>query len=107
MRLLTRRTIENFGEAHSDAEQALSEWCFVVEAGRWMKADDMQRQFGKSARAIGNNRVIFNIKGNHYRVVAEIRYSDGSPERNGIVRVMFVGTHAEYDSIDAQTVDQH
>lgn len=55
--------------------------------------------------ALGHRRVVFNLKGNDHRVIVSVRHADEARGFNGIVRVHFVGTHAEYDRIDAETVD--
>lgn len=105
MRLITRRTIERFAETHADARDALATWCTMVEVARWLNADHLASSSTFPARPIGNKRVVFNIKGNAYRVICSVRYA--APEQNlmGIVKVHFVGTHAEYDRVDADTVD--
>ena len=104
MRLITARTIVIFAEEHASARQPLSDWRAAVEAATWQNADAVRASMGLSARPIGQNRFVFNIKGNDFRLVAEIRYADPAQNRNGIVYVQFVGTHAEYDSIDALTI---
>lgn len=76
----------------------------MVEAASWEDPDSLRRTVGPSARPIGNNRVIFEIKGDDFRLVAEVRYANPAEGQNGIVYVHFVGTHAEYDRIDALTV---
>lgn len=104
MRLLTARTVEEFAREHPDAAQALSDWCATVGAARWQDADHMRRAVGSSVRPIGQGRAVFKILGNAYRIVCEIRYADAEGRHNGIVSVQFLGTHAEYDKIDAATV---
>ncbi len=105
MRLITRRTIEAFAESHEDAAQALADWCAMVEAARWTDAIHLQETSRFPARPIGGKRVIFNIKGNNCRIVCAVRYADPARELNGVVLVKFVGTHAQYDDIDAETVE--
>ncbi|MFM2161695.1 MAG: hypothetical protein RLZZ383_1207 [Pseudomonadota bacterium] len=101
MWLITAKTVEAFAHAHPAAKQALSDWVAVVKAARWQSPADLQTCV-RGARPIANKRVIFNIHGNDYRIVCELQYADAT--MNGIVRVQFIGTHAEYDKIDATTV---
>lgn len=105
MRLLTRRTIERFAAEHAGARQALADLCGMIEVARWRDADHLRASSTFPARPIGDKRVVFNVRGNEYRVVASIQYADAVRGFNGVVRIHFVGTHAEYDSIDALTVD--
>lgn len=104
MRLITRRTVEAFAAKHPDAEQALADWCATVLSARWRNPQHAKESYGAAARPIGNQRIIFNILRNAYRIVVDVRYADANQGYNGIVRVQFIGTHAEYDRIDATTV---
>ena len=81
----------------SDAEQPLRAWVSVVKAANWSRPTDIKAMF-RSADMLGNERVVFNIGGNKYRLVAAVHY------RGQRVFIRFVGTHAEYDRIDATTV---
>jgi mRNA interferase HigB len=101
MRLITAKTIEGFARAHADARQALADWIAVVQAARWTSAADLQRSV-PGARPIADKRLVFNIQGNKYRIVCDVQYADAA--HNGIVRVHFIGTHAEYDKIEAASV---
>jgi mRNA interferase HigB len=69
----------------------------VAEKAKWETPSKVKEQFG-NASIVGNNRVVFNIHGNSYRLVVKVEY------QLGIVFVRFVGTHAEYDTIEAETV---
>jgi mRNA interferase HigB len=104
MRLITRRTIERYADEHASAAQALSERCAMIEAARWRSAEHVRETSHFPARSLGGNRIIFNIKGNDFRIIAELRYADEARGLNGIAKVCFVGTHAEYDRIDAESV---
>ncbi len=104
MRLITARTIANFAADHASARQALADWRAAVEAAAWQSADDVRASMGAAARAVGKDRFVFEVKGNNFRLVAEIRYADPAKEHRGIVYVQFIGTHAEYDRINALTV---
>jgi mRNA interferase HigB len=97
MRIIARKTIKDFWEGHSDAEQPLQAWYADVKRSRWRSPADI-RSLYRSVSLIANNRVVFNIKGNAYRVVVAIQY------QFGIVYIHFVGTHEEYDRNDAATI---
>ncbi len=97
MRIISKRPLREFWERYADAEGPLLGWYREVEKEEWATPVDVKAKY-PSASIIGDNRVIFNIRGNTYRVVVKINY----PGR--IVYVRFVGTHAEYDRIDAREV---
>lgn len=104
MRLITARTIEEYGAEHAELRRQLSDWCAMVEAARWHDANEVLASSSFPVRPIGNKRLVFNIKGGDYRLVCAVRYADTKGGLNGIVFVHFIGTHAEYDSIDPATV---
>ena len=81
----------------SDSERALKVWYFEVKKARWRSPHDVKQQF-RSASLITNNRVVFNIKGNKYRLVVAINYA------SEWVFIRFIGTHEEYDKIDAKNI---
>jgi mRNA interferase HigB len=85
--------------AYSDARKALQAWYELASKARWRSPADVKAQFGGASIA-GNNRVVFNIKGNDYRLIVAFAYQTGW----GYIK--FVGTHAQYDAVDAATVDQ-
>ena len=97
MRIISRKTPKDFWERHSDAEQALQAWYADLKAANWKSPSEIKSAY-RNASFVGNNRVVFNIKGNTYRVVVAIQY------QFGIVYIRFVGTHEEYDQIDAAAV---
>lgn len=97
MRIIARRTLREFWEKHSDVEDALKAWCQDVGVAKWKTPEDVKNVYA-SASVVANNRVVFNIKGNHYRLIAAVNYG------YGIVYIRFIGTHREYDKIDAATV---
>ena len=96
MQVIARRTLIEFWTTHSRAKVSLQEWYAAVSAGQWAGPADVRARFG-SVDFIGDNRVIFDIGGNRYRVVARISY------KYRAVQVKFIGTHAEYDKIDPET----
>lgn len=97
MRIISRKTLREFWEQHADAQQALQAWYVDVRQATWGTPADIKLVY-QNASVIANNRVVFNIKGNHYRLVVAINYE------YGIVYIRFVGTHKEYDRIDAATI---
>jgi mRNA interferase HigB len=96
MRIVAKRTLREFWERFPDAEDPLLAWYREVEKEDWTKSSDVKDKF-RSASFVGD-RVVFNIKGNDYRLVVKINY----PYR--VVYVRFVGTHKEYDEIDVKEV---
>jgi len=87
-----------FATRHPAAKQALGAWCDEVRRAAWIRPTDITAQFA-AASILKNRRVVFNLKGNQYRIVVAVAY------RTGFVYVKFVGTHAEYDAIDAETIE--
>jgi mRNA interferase HigB len=97
MRVIALRTLRLYWEQHPDVRESLQAWYHDAKAATWSTPADIKSVY-QNASILGNNRVVFNIKGNHYRLVVAIRYD------YGIVYIRFVGTHQEYDKIDASTV---
>lgn len=98
MRIVAVSCLRAFWEANPTAEQPLKTWVDEVKKAAWTQPADVKTQYG-SASILKNRRVVFNIKGNDYRLVAAVAY------RYQAVYVKFVGTHAQYDQVDAHTVD--
>jgi mRNA interferase HigB len=97
MRVISVRTLREFWQGHRDAEGALKSWYAEAKSAQWRLPDDIKHRY-PSADILPGNRVVFNIKGNNYRLVVKIHYN------TGIVYIRFVGTHAEYNKIDAETI---
>lgn len=99
MRIIAVSTLREFWSrpGRRDAEQPLRAWVHIVRAADWSKPTVVKQTFG-SADILRNGRAIFDIGGNKYRLVAAIHY------RGKRVYVRFIGTHQEYDEIDAETV---
>jgi mRNA interferase HigB len=97
MRVIARKTLKDFWERHPDAEQPLRAWYAETASSAWRHPADMKRRY-PAAIFLSNNRVVFNVKGNTYRLVAHVRYDLGR------VYDRFIGTHAAYDRIDAATI---
>ncbi len=99
MRIIAIKTLKAFWEArgHDDAERSLRAWIKEIEAADWKDPGDIKAQF-RSASVLQDGRVVFDIHGNRYRLVVWINFAFR------VVYIRFVGTHEEYDGIDAQTV---
>ena len=97
MRIIARRALREFWERHADAEQALRAWYHDARKATWRSPSDIKRVYA-NASILGENRVVFNIKGNRYRLVVAINY----PYR--VCYIRFVGTHQDYGRIDAARV---
>ena len=97
MRVIAKRTLREFWEKHEDCEQQLKAWYHEAENAYWKTPNDIKKEY-PSASFLITNRVVFNIKGNHYRLIVKINFDFG------IVWIRFIGTHAEYDKIDATKI---
>lgn len=93
MRIIAHRTLVLFYTKHADAKIALEEWYQKTEAAEWDSFAAMKKTFN-SADAVGNQRFVFNIRGNDYRLIAVVKF------RIKMVYIRFIGTHSEYDKID-------
>lgn len=98
MRVIALKHIRDFCLKHPQAEQALMAWTQEARLAHWATPQDIKRRYA-SASFVGRNRVVFNIKGNEYRLVVAVAY------RFQAVYVKFIGTHSAYDAIDAETVE--
>lgn len=98
MRIIKRKTLLDFALRHPPAKQALLAWYKELERVEWKKPNDIKTTF-RTADIINKKRVVFNIKGNDYRLVADVEY------RLGLVFIIRVMTHAQYDKVDVTTID--
>ena len=97
MRIIARNTAIAFWERHPETKASLLHWLHVVKAATWHSANEVQAAFSK-AKALNGDRVRFEVAGGDYRLIAAFDF------RRGIVFIKFIGTHAEYDRIDALEV---
>jgi mRNA interferase HigB len=97
MVIISKATIRDFVKIHNDAEVALHNWYELVNSTDWKNFSEIKNTFN-SVDAVGNDRYVFNIKGNNYRLVALIIFKVRT------VFILFIGTHSEYDKIDASSV---
>lgn len=97
MRIIAKRTLQAFWQRHPDAEGPLLAWYREVLKEKWEDPADVKAKY-RNASIIKGSRVVFNIKGNDYRLVVKINYG------YAVVYVRFVGTHRDYDKINVEEV---
>jgi len=97
MVVIAKAAIIDFGEKHPDANAALERWYEEMKNGDWKNFSELKKKFG-TADAVGNDRYVFNIKGNQYRLIALIIFKVRT------VFILFIGTHKEYDRINASLI---
>jgi mRNA interferase HigB len=97
MQIVARRTLKLFWNRHPSAEAPMKVWYALVSKAAWTGPSDVKAMFGATVDFVGDSRVIFDIGGNKFRIVAHVAY------RYGRVLVKFVGTHKAYDKINAET----
>ena len=97
MRIIALSTLRDFWRKHASAEVPLRNWYAEASRASWRSPADV-KQAHRSASFVAGDRVVFNIKGNDYRLIVAMRY------RSQIMYVRFVGTHADYDQVEAATV---
>ena len=98
VQVIAKRTLKEFWEAHPEAEAPLATWHTIATKAIWAAPQDVKDQFGTAVDFVGDNRVIFDIGGNKFRLVAHVSY------RFKRVLVKFIGTHKEYDKINPEAV---
>ncbi|MFZ6819829.1 type II toxin-antitoxin system HigB family toxin [Undibacterium sp. Ji22W] len=98
MKIIATPPLRQFSLKHPDGHTAINAWETAAKLAKWQTPTDVKAQFS-SASFVANNRVIFNIGGNKYRLIVAIAY------RIGVVYIKFIGTHTEYNVIDAATVE--
>jgi len=97
MRVISKKLLREFWEKHNDAKAALQAWYEDALRTEWRTPQEVKQRYG-NASIIAGNRVIFNIKGNEYRLVVKVHYDRGQ------IYIRFVGTHRAYDEIDAKSI---
>lgn len=97
MRVISKRTLQEFWNNHHDAMSPLSGWYAEAMKASWLSPQDIKSQY-KTASFLRDNRVVFNIGGNKYRLIVKINYPYNT------VYIRFIGTHAEYDKINAEEI---
>ena len=97
MRIIARSKIIEYYTTHASAETALEEWYQKTRKAEWSCFADMKKTFN-SVDSVGNQHYVFNIKGNDYRLIVVVKFMIKT------VLIRFIGTHAEYDKIDAKNI---
>ncbi len=97
MHLIARKTLKQFWMRHTDAEEELKAWYHEAKKATWRNTAELKGRYPK-ASIINSERVVFNICRNSYRLLVRINYGSGT------VFIKFIGTHAEYDAIDVETI---
>ena len=97
MRIIAKKILRDFWDIHSDCEQQLKSWYQETNLATWKNPNELKSDF-PSASLLNDNRVCFNIKGNNYRLIVKINY------HYQMMWIRFIGTHEEYDKIDANKI---
>lgn len=98
MQVIALRTLRQFWEMHPSAETPVKVWYAMAAKADWRSPADIKRQFGTLVDFVGDNRVIFDLGGNKYRLIVHVSY----PFKRILVK--FIGTHTEYDKINAEII---
>lgn len=97
MNVISRKTLAEFYERHADAREPLETWYRVSKRASWRNFNEVRKTY-PTADVVGDDRMVFNIKGNNYRLVARFSF------RYKAIQVRWIGTHAEYNYIDVLKV---
>jgi mRNA interferase HigB len=97
MRVIAKSTLREFWEKHLDCEQQLKSWYQEASRANWRNSNEIKTEY-PSASILQDNRIVFNIKGNNYRLIVRINFA------YQMIWIRFVGTHSEYDKIDANKI---
>ena len=97
LRVVAKKILRDFWEKHEDCEQQLKAWFREAQKAEWENPNQIKIEY-PSASILNDNRVVFNIKGNNYRLIVKISYE------YEMAWIRFIGTHAEYDEINANTI---
>ncbi len=97
MVVISKTILVEFGKEHADAIDSMNHWWKTVQAKDWKSLNDIKKDFG-SVDYVGNDRYVFNIKGNRYRLVAMIFFNIRT------VFIRYIGTHKDYNKIDCNTI---
>lgn len=98
MQIVAKKRPKEFWKKHPQARTPLETWHAVVGRAEWKKPADVKKAFGATIDFLGDNRIVFDIAGNKFRLVVHVSYEYKA------VLIKFIGTHAEYEKIDAETV---
>ena len=97
MRVIAKKILREFWNSHPDCEQQLKSWHQEASNAEWKSPNEIKSEY-PNASILNNNRIVFNIKGNSYRLIIKINYD------YQIIWIRFIGTHPEYDRINATEI---
>jgi mRNA interferase HigB len=97
MRVIAKKILRDFWADHNDCEQQLKSWFQEAGTARWKNYNEIKNEY-PSVSILSKNRVVFNIKGNNYRLIVKINFD------YQIIWIRFIGTHADYDKINANEI---
>lgn len=97
MRVIAKKILREFWEKHNDCEQQLKSWFQEASKAEWKFPNEIKSEY-PSASIIGNDRIVFNIKGNTYRLIVKINFD------YQMVWIRFIDTHAAYDKVNSKTI---
>lgn len=97
MRVIAKKILRDFWTKHNDCESQLQSWYYEAYKAKWKTPTAIKKEF-PTASFLQDNRVVFNIKGNDYRLIVKINYD------YGLIWIRFIGTHNQYDKINAKTI---
>lgn len=97
LRIIAKKILREFWTNHADAEDQLKAWYQETSNCNWNNPNEVKNNY-PSASMLGENRIVFNIKGNHYRLIVKINYD------YQIIWIRFIGTHSQYDKINANKI---
>jgi len=95
--IISKTTLNSYATTHSTSAEALNNWYAIAKKSDWQSFTDIKKTFN-SVDAVGNDRYVFNIKGNSYRLITMIHFDKRT------IYIRFIGTHSEYDKIDCSTI---
>jgi mRNA interferase HigB len=97
LRVIAKKILRDFWERHSDSQQQLKAWFQEASKAEWKSPKDVKAEY-PSASILADNRIVFNIKGNNYRLIVKVNYD------YQMLWIRFIGTHAEYDKVNAKKI---
>lgn len=97
MRIISKKILRDFWQIHADSEQQLKSWFQETSIAVWKTPNDVKKEY-PNASILNNNRIVFNIKGNNYRLIVRINYN------HQMIWIRLIGRHAEYDKINANEI---
>jgi mRNA interferase HigB len=97
LRVIAKKILREFWLKHSDCEQQLKSWYQEADYANWKNLNELKTEY-PNASILEDNRVCFNIKGNSYRLIVKFNF------QYQVIWIRFIGTHAEYDKIDANKI---